>query len=91
MRDKLIEFRGGRSQEEMAKIYGVSQQLWSKWELSKGCPSPVMMVKLEKDSGIPLEELFFDVFNNFMELKEATNSLEVKRCKTPTKSCQTYP
>lgn len=70
MRDKLIKFRGTKSQEEMACHYGVSQQLWSKWERGITCPSPTKMLLIEKDSGIPMEKLFFDSFNNPMELKD---------------------
>lgn len=70
MREKLIKFRGNRSQEQMAKCYKVSQQLWSKWERGVICPSPAMMLLLEKDSGIPMEDLFFDSFNNLLELKQ---------------------
>lgn len=68
MRDKLIKFRGNISQKQIAKEYGVSQQLWSKWENGTACPSPSTMLLLEKKSGIPMEELFFDSFNNLMEL-----------------------
>ncbi|WP_050807007.1 helix-turn-helix transcriptional regulator [Acetonema longum] len=70
MREKLTEFRGERTQEEMAGLYGVSQQLWSKWERGACCPSPAMMKQLEVDTGIPMETLFFDAFNNQMELKD---------------------
>lgn len=69
MRDRLIEFRGARSQEQMAQKYNISQQLWSKWERGISCPSPAMMLLLERDSGIPMEILFFDSFDNLMELK----------------------
>ncbi|MGM9571246.1 MAG: helix-turn-helix transcriptional regulator [bacterium] len=69
MRDKLIHFRGKRSQLEMAALYNVSQQAWSKWENGTACPSPATMLLLEKDSGIPMEELFFDSFNNLKKLK----------------------
>ena len=34
-REALIEFRGDRSQAEMAEEYGVSQQAWSKYEREK--------------------------------------------------------
>lgn len=39
-REKLIAFRGERSQVDMASLYGVTQQAWSKWEL--GIWKPVM-------------------------------------------------
>lgn len=72
-REKLIAFRGERSQVDMATLYGVTQQAWSKWELGILKPNIVTMKRLEVDSGIPMEELFFDVFNNQKSLiaKEA--------------------
>lgn len=64
VRKKIREYRGDSSQTTMAKKYNVSQQTWSYWELAKRTPSVVMMKRLENDSGIPMEELFHDVFNN---------------------------
>ena len=63
-RKKIIEFRGKRTQSEMAKAYGVTQQAWSMWENGENLPTVTIMKRLEIDSGIPMEELFFDVFNN---------------------------
>lgn len=77
MRYKLIAFRGERSQVEMADIYGVSQQAWSKWERGIDTPKPYLMKQIEIDSSIPMEELFFDAFNNQMELI-AKDQLETK-------------
>lgn len=62
MRNKLVAYRGKYSQAEMANKYNVSQQAWSKWETGTATPSPAIMLLLEKDSGIKMEELFFDVF-----------------------------
>ena len=62
MRDKLIKYRGERSQEEMAKMYGVSQQAWSKYENGTAVPSPSIMLRIERDSGIKMEDIFFDKF-----------------------------
>ena len=72
-REKLIAFRGKRSQSDMAAVYGVSQQACSMWEVGALKPNVVTMKRLEIDSGIPMEELFFDVFNkkNLLETKEA--------------------
>lgn len=70
-REKLIAFRGSRTQAEMAARYGVSQQAWGQWETGKKTPVVVTMKKLEFDSGIPMEELFFDVFNNRKLRKDA--------------------
>ena len=62
-RKALIAYRGARSQSEMAKRYGVSQQLWSCWESGISAPSIPIIKKLEDDSGIPMEKLFFDLFD----------------------------
>ena len=72
-REKLIAFRGKRSQADMATTYGVSQQAWSMWEKGTSKPNVVIMKRLEVDSGIPMEELFFDVLNknNLLNVKEA--------------------
>lgn len=62
MREKLIRYRGERSQEEMAKMYGISQQAWSKYENGTAVPSPSIMLRIEKDSGMKMEDIFFDKF-----------------------------
>ncbi len=64
-REALISYRGKRSQEEMGKIYHVSQQVWSRWENGTAKPRVEVMKQLEEDIGIPMEEIFFDVFNTF--------------------------
>ena len=63
-REHLILFRGNRTQTEMANLYGVTQQSWSMWERGENTPSLPIMKKLEDDIGIPMEEIFFDVFND---------------------------
>ena len=62
MRDKLIKYRGKRSQEEMAKMYGASQQAGSKYENGTAVPCPSIMLRIERDSGIKMEDIFFDKF-----------------------------
>ena len=61
-REQLILFRGTRSQTEMANIYGVTQQAWSMWERGENTPIPAIMKKLEDDIGVPMEQIFPDVF-----------------------------
>lgn len=58
----LREFRGGRTQAEMANIYAVSQQAWGKWEAGKAFPRHHIMKRIEEDSGVPMEEMFPDAF-----------------------------
>lgn len=62
-RAKLIEFRGDKSQAEMGKRYGVTQQAWSMWENGDSSPNVVIMRQIEKDSGVAMEDIFFDIFN----------------------------
>lgn len=71
-RELLIRFRGDKTQNKIAQEYGVTQQEWSYWETGKQNPNTVMMRQLEKDSGIPMEDLFPDVFNNSKLLKGAS-------------------
>ncbi len=63
-RSALIEYRGEKTQMDMAKKYNVSQQAWSSWESGEKKPSVTIMKQIEDDSGVPMEVLFFDVFNN---------------------------
>lgn len=62
MKNLLNKYRGGRSQAEMAKKYGVSQQAWSKWETGENTPPPSVMLKMEQDFGLPMEQIFFTTF-----------------------------
>ncbi len=71
VRQKLVDFRGQHTQAEMANRYHVSQQAWWKWENGKALPEAATMLQLEKDSGVPMEELFFDKFNNKTSLNPA--------------------
>lgn len=63
MRVELIKWRGKRSQREMAKKYGVSQQAWSFWESGKSTPPAKKMFQLSRASGKSMKSLFPDVFN----------------------------
>ena len=70
-REALIAYRGDRTQAEMASIYKVSQQLWSCWETGISAPSLPIIRQLERDSGVPMEKLFFDLFDKETRLKPA--------------------
>lgn len=65
----LINARGNLSQTEVAGIFGVKQQTYSHWEVGRNAPPPRIMKAMENYFGIPMEELFFDVFNSKNELK----------------------
>lgn len=77
-RQSLIDYRGNRSQKEMGERYGVTQQAWSQWENGDKKPDVTIMKQIEKDSGIPMEVIFFDVFNKKDLLKEPSSEAEVK-------------
>ena len=77
-RQALIDFRGDRSQKEMGERYGVTQQAWTQWENGDKKPDVTIMKQIEKDSGIPMEVIFFDVFNKKDLLKEPSSEAEVK-------------
>ena len=70
-RQKLIDFRGENSQATMGVRYGVTQQAWANWENGVGLPTVDKMKRLEDESGIPMEVLFFDAFNNDSLLNQA--------------------
>ena len=69
MRELLIKYRGKRSQKQMAKKYGVSQQAWSKYENGTATPTPNVMLRIEKDSKMKMEKIFFDVFQQPIVVK----------------------
>lgn len=68
-RQSLINYRGDRSQDEMGNKYGVTQQSWSKWERGEATPNLTIMKQIEVDSGVSMEVIFFDSFNNLKVLK----------------------
>jgi len=85
MRQLLIKFRADRTQAKVAQKYGVTQQAWSKWEKGIDTPKPHIMKQLEIDSQIPMEELFFDVFNNHKLLNDINHHEEEPRCTVESK------
>ena len=74
-RVNLINARGERNQEDVAKECGVSQKTISHWECARVTPPVKKMVVLERLYGVPKEILFDDVFNSFNELNCAKNEL----------------
>ncbi len=73
MRKNLLQLlRGSASQNEMASKYGVIQQTWYSWESGRTVPSNEVMLKMERDFGIPMEVIFFDSFNYKTKLEEVT-------------------
>lgn len=70
-RAALVSARGNKTQEEIAVLCGVKQQTYSHWETGRVTPPIKKMITLERILGVPKEELFFDVFNSPLELKNA--------------------
>jgi len=64
IRDRLIKYRGDRSQDEMAKMYGVTQQAWSQWEQGIRTPSYLLMRRIANDIGRTIDDIFFANINN---------------------------
>ena len=62
-RNLLKLLRGDKTQNEMANIYGVTQQTWFSWETGRTVPNNETMLKMEEDFSIPMEVIFFDSFN----------------------------
>ena len=58
----LKKLRGEKSQMKIAEEYGVTQQCWQSWESGRTVPDNATMLRMEKEFGIPMEEIFFDVF-----------------------------
>ena len=48
-RNLLKLLRGDKTQNEMANIYGVTQQTWFSWETGRTVPNNETMLKMEKD------------------------------------------
>nr|DAE77950.1 MAG TPA: Helix-turn-helix XRE-family like protein [Caudoviricetes sp.] len=63
LRKALINYRGKRSQETMAELFGVSQQTWSAWEVGRATPPAKTMQKIAKMSKKSVRTLFPDIFN----------------------------
>lgn len=63
VRKALIDYRGKRSQETMAELFGVSQQTWSAWEVGRATPPAKTMQKIAKMSKKSIKTLFPDIFN----------------------------
>ena len=63
-RDKLINLRGSRTQDELANELGISQQHYSAIENGTRTPTPKLMFEFEKYFNVPVQELFPDIFLN---------------------------
>ena len=63
IKNLLKLLRGERSQSELAKRFGVSQQGWQSWESGRTVPDNPTMLKMETEFQIPMEVIFFDSFN----------------------------
>ena len=68
-RQILIDFRGSRTQYDMAQCYGVTQQAWAKWEAGENTPTPDKMKQLEDDIGVPMEVIFADAFKQTISVE----------------------
>lgn len=58
MNEKLIELRGNRSQEEVAKALGVSVSALSMYEQGNRIPRDEIKIRMAEYYGISLDALF---------------------------------
>ena len=59
MKKNLLKtLRGNKSQLEIAKEYGVSQQCWQSWETGRTVPDNATMLRMENNFGVPMEHIF---------------------------------
>ena len=59
----LSLLRGQKSQHEMAKKFGVSQQGWCSWEKGRTVPNAKVLLEMERIFKIPMEVIFYKNFN----------------------------
>lgn len=60
MRKALVYLRGERTQSEVAKAYGTSQQNWFHWETGVSRPRDyALMERIAKDAKASVSEIFF--------------------------------
>ena len=58
MNEKLIELRGNRSQEEVAKALGISVSALSMYEQGNRIPRDEIKIRMAKYYGISIDSLF---------------------------------
>ena len=58
MNEKLIELRGNRSQEEVAKALGISVSALSMYEQGNRIPRDEIKIRMAKYYGISIDDLF---------------------------------
>ena len=64
MKNILRYLRGSKTQFDIAKEYGVSQQCWQSWESGRTTPPNITMIQMEREFKIPMEIIFFGSFNH---------------------------
>lgn len=58
MNEKLIELRGNRSQDEVAKALGISVSALSMYEQGNRIPRDEIKIRMAKYYGISIDDLF---------------------------------
>lgn len=60
IRISLVKLRGSRTQNEMAQVYGTSQQNWFHWETGVSRPRNYsLMERIARDASSTVSEIFF--------------------------------
>jgi transcriptional regulator with XRE-family HTH domain len=75
-RTELINARGAKTQTDIAKLCGVTQQTYSHWETGRATPPIKKMILLERILNVPKEQLFYDVFHSKIEYNEQAAAFE---------------
>lgn len=56
---KAIRVNMGKSQEEMAELYGVTKEIVSNWETYRTYPNVKDIPKIEKATGLKYDDIIF--------------------------------
>lgn len=63
-RNKLIELRGQRTRQEVAKALGITPQMLGMIERGQRYGSPTLMKRIADYYGVSIEEIFFEENGN---------------------------
>ena len=67
---KAIRVNMGKTQEEMAKLYGVTKEVVSNWETYRTYPSVQNIPNIEKATGLKYDDIIFLPNNDDLNIIE---------------------
>ena len=62
--EKMREMRGSRTQEEMARMLGITKSSYAMYERGERIPRDEVKVRISRLLGISVQALFFDAFEH---------------------------